>query len=144
MNVKLKSGLILVSTLILGMILGSVITGSILRNRVFDRMDALRTERGFVDRIERIIQPDENQREKVNQILSRHFNRMEKIGAEMHKNFTALNDSLIQDLSEVLRPDQLEHFKSRMERMRKFGPPRGRPDHRKHMRDRDTDKDGSI
>jgi hypothetical protein len=143
MNVKLKSGLILVSTLILGMILGSVITGSILRNRVFDRMETLRTERGFVDRIERMIRPDEDQREQVHQILSRHFDRMKEIGTRMHKNFEAMNDSLLQDLNKVLRPEQLERFKSRMERMRRFGPP-GRPGHKKPARDRIKERKDSI
>ena len=121
MNIKLKSGILIVSTLIIGMILGSVITGAVLRNRMFDRMDDLRTERGFKDRIERIIRPDEDQRERVNQILARHFERMEKIGFQMRRNFKVMNDSLIQDLSQVLRPEQLERFKERMEKMRRFG-----------------------
>ncbi len=61
MNVKYKSILIISATLIIGMILGSVITASFLKNRAFNRIAEWRNERGFVNRIERIIQPDKEQ-----------------------------------------------------------------------------------
>jgi hypothetical protein len=143
MNVKLKSGIILTATLILGMVLGSLITGKVMRNRVYDRLEALRTERGFVDRIERLIRPDDHQREEVNRILSRHFGRMREVGKQMHEEFDAINDSLVQDLSQVLRPEQLERFKKRLKKMRRFGPP-GRPGHRKPMRDKRENSEENL
>ena len=126
MNVKLKSILVISATLIIGMILGSLITATFLKNRAFDRIADWRTERGFVQRIEGIIQPDDTQKEPIKQILIRHFEKMHKLGEKIRFNFEAMNDSLIKDLEPVLRPDQIARFKQRMERMKRFGGPPGR------------------
>ncbi len=126
MNVKFKSILVISTTLIIGMILGSLITATFLKNRAFDRIADWRTERGFVQRIERIIQPDESQKEQINKILIRHFEKMHELGEKIRFNFEAMNDSLIKDLEPVLRPDQITRFKQRMERMKRFGGPPGR------------------
>jgi len=126
MNVKLKSILVISATLIIGMILGSLITATFIKNRAFDRIADWRTERGFVQRIERIIQPDDTQKEQIKQILIRHFEKMHKLGEKMRLNFGAMNDSLIKALEPVLRPDQITRFKQKMERMKRFGGPPGR------------------
>ena len=135
MNVKLKSTIVIVSTLLIGMVLGSVITAAFIKNRTFDRIAELRNERGFVKRIERLIQPDEEQKEQVRGILVRHFDKMHVLGEEMRINFKAMNDSLIKDLGPILHPEQIERFKKRMERMKRFGGPPGKP-HRPPFRDR--------
>jgi len=112
------------------MILGSIITGAVLKNRVINRMADLRTERGFIHRIERIIEPDESQKEIVHDILTRHFDKIHQFGENMRKNFESQGDSLFKELENVLRPEQLGRFKERMDRMRKFGkPPRSRRGH---------------
>lgn len=126
MNVKLKSILVISATLIIGMILGSLITAAFIKNRAFDRIADWRTERGFVQRIERIIQPDDAQKEQIKHILIRHFEKMHELGEKMRFNFEARSDSLIKDLEPVLRPDQITRFKERMERMKRFGGPPGR------------------
>jgi hypothetical protein len=135
MNVKLKSTIVIVSTLIIGMVLGSVITAAFIKNRAFDRIAELRHERGFVNRIERLIQPEEEQKEKVREILALHFDKMHVLGEEMRINFKAMNDSLIKDLEPILHPEQIERFKKRMERMKRFEGPPGKP-HRPPFRDR--------
>jgi len=135
MKVKTKSVIVIVSTLIIGMILGSVITAAFIKNRAFDRMAELRNERGFVRRIERIIQPDENQEQKVREILGKHFEKMHQLGEEMRITFKTMNDSLIKDLEPILHPEQIERFKKRMERMKRFGGPPGKP-HGPPFRDR--------
>jgi hypothetical protein len=135
MNVKLKSAIVIMSTLIIGMVLGSVITAAFMKNRAFDRIAEMRNERGFVNRIERLIQPDEQQKEKVREILARHFEKMHQMGEEMRITFKSMNDSLIKDLEPILNPEQIERFKTRMERMKRFGGPPGKP-HRPPFRDR--------
>jgi hypothetical protein len=135
MNVKLKSIIVIVSTLLIGMVLGSVITAAFVKNRAFDRIAEMRNERGFVKRIERLIQPDEDQKEKVREILVEHFDKMHLLGEEMRITFKTMNDSLIKDLEPILHPEQIERFKKRMERMKRFGGPPGKP-HRPPFRDR--------
>ena len=133
MNVKTKSILVISGTLIIGMILGSLITAAYLKNRAFDRIADWRSERGFVQRIERIIQPDEAQQEPVRQILMRHFSKMDQLGEQMRGNFEAMNDSLIKELETVLTPEQISRFKKKMERMKRPG--RHRRPHGKPMRE---------
>jgi hypothetical protein len=135
MNVKLKSIIVIVSTLLIGMVLGSVITAAFVKNRAFDRIAEMRNERGFVKRIERLIQPDEDQKEKVREILVEHFDKMRQLGEEMRITFKTMNDSLIKDLEPILHPEQIERFKKRMERMKRFGGPPGKP-HGPPFRDR--------
>ncbi len=53
----------------------------------------------------------------------------------MRINFKTMNDSLLQELEPVLRPDQLERFKRRMDRMKRFDGPPGKP-RRPPFRDR--------
>jgi hypothetical protein len=132
---KWKSILIIAGTLIIGIIIGSLFTATFLKNRAFDRIAELRQERGFVQRIERIIKPDADQEKQVQQILTNHFDRMRRMGEEMRLNFKAANDSLIKELEPVLRPEQLERFKRRLERMKRFGGPPG-PPHRPPHRDK--------
>ena len=127
MNTRTKSSLVIIGTLLIGMVLGAVITGAVMRNRVFDRMERLRTVEGFRHRMERIIQPDEDQRAKVNEILEEHFSRMHRLGEVMRQDFETRNDSLYQELEVVLRPDQIERLKQRMKKLRRFAPPGGRP-----------------
>lgn len=126
MNVKLKSTIVIVATLLIGMVLGSVITAAFVKNRAFDRIAEMRNERGFVKRIERIIQPDDDQKEKVREILVEHFEKMHQLGEEMRITFKTMNDSLIKDLEPILHPEQIERFKKRMERMKRFGGPPGK------------------
>lgn len=141
MNTKTKSSLVIIGTLLIGMVLGSVITGAVMRNRVFDRMERLRTMDGFRHRMEKIIQPDEDQRAKVHEILKEHFSRMQRLGETMRQDFEARNDSLYKELDEVLRPDQIERLKDRMKRLRRFAPPGGdhRPPHDRPPRHDDED-----
>ena len=135
MNVKLKSTIVIVSTLLIGMVLGSVITAAFVKNRAFDRIAEMRNERGFVKRIERLIQPDEEQKEKVREILVKHFDKMHQLVEEMRITFKTMNYSLIKDLKPILHPEQIERFKKRMERMKRFEGPPGKP-HRPPFRDR--------
>ena len=135
MNVKLKSTIVIVSTLLIGMVLGSVITAAFVKNRAFDRIAEMRNERGFVKRIERLIQPDEDQKEKVREILVKHFDKMHQLGEEMRITFKTMNDSLIKDLEPILHSEQIERFKKRMKRMKRFEGPPGKP-HRPPFRDR--------
>ena len=123
MNIHVKTSLILIVTLLIGMILGALLGGALLRSRVKDRAARIRTPHGFANRMERIIQPDESQREAVREILLRHADRF----SQFHDQFAALADSLKKDLDPILTEEQ----KLRLERMiyaprRMHRPERGR------------------
>jgi len=74
MNLKVKSSLIIIVTFILGLVLGIILTNFFFRPpTMIDRIAELRSPQGFAERYERIIDPSESQKEKIQHILQLHF-----------------------------------------------------------------------
>lgn len=124
MNIKVKTVSILVFTLVIGMVLGALIHGAVMRNRFKQTAFRMRTQWGFVERMERVIQPDDSQREEMRKILRKHFQKMNQFQAEM----SVIMDSLRIELEPILTKEQ----KERLERGplqpggRRLGPPFGK------------------
>ena len=94
------------------MILGSVITFTFMkrsRPRI-DRIASLRTEHGFIERFERIVQPDGQQKEQLRNILQKHFDKMQEAGTRYRTHFFTLTDSLKKDIEPILTPKQKERL----------------------------------
>lgn len=106
MNARTRSTVILVGTLILGMLLGALLTNLYFERRV-GRMKALRTEEGFIRTYEDVIRPDEGpQKEKVREILRRSAPRFQRTFEEHRSEFRRMVDSLHAELNPLLTPDQ--------------------------------------
>jgi hypothetical protein len=140
MKTRTKTILIITVTLIIGMIVGSVLTGTILRSYRFrDRIAHMRTQEGFVARFERIIKPNQVQKDKVHEILLEHFGRMESTSSKFFTQMKILQDTLNMHIEPILTPEQKKRWYKFHERFkdRRFLPPR-RPAHkRKSKGDRD-------
>ena len=132
MNTRIKTTLVIVITLVIGMIIGALIHGAVMRNRYRQIAFRMRTNEGFMRRMERVIQPDESQRKALRAVLEKHFQRMSEFGA----GFQSMMDSLKNELDLILTEEQRE----RLERGplgrggRRFdrpfgGKPRGRRNH---------------
>ena len=122
MELKYKSSLIIILTLLIGMILGSVITFTFMkrsRPRI-DRIASLRTQHGFIERFERIVQPDGQQREQLRIILQKHFDRMQDVGAQYRIHFFSLTDSLKKDIEPILTSEQKERLEGHLKRFKEF------------------------
>jgi hypothetical protein len=140
MKTRTKTILIITTTLIIGMIVGSVLTGTILRSyRLRDRIEHMRTPEGFVSRFERIIKPDEQQRDKVHEILLEHFGRMESTSSRFFDQMKTLQDTLNMQLEPILTPEQKKRWHRFHERFkdRKFPHPRRPRSKRKGRADAD-------
>ena len=124
MNLKVKSSLIIIVTFIIGLVLGIIITKSFFRPpKMIDRITELRKQEGFMKRFEKIIDPDESQKEKIKFILQNHFERMHNQSLEFRDRFMNLNDSLRADLDPILNDEQKERLDKMKERMREHGKP---------------------
>jgi len=123
MKMETKTVLIVLSTLIIGMIVGALITGAITRHRI-GRFTSMREPGRLSTHVERIIDPDESQREVVREILRKHSERFLEIHSQFEGEMLALRDSLKKDLDPILTDEQ----KERLERAPK--PPRHLRDHR--------------
>ena len=119
MNDRTKSALLIVATLVIGMVLGSLVTGAI-ANR---RLDSLAEARGrmssfFVDAIE---PESEEQAEAIRSVLDGAAPRFKEIFEATRGEMKRLSDSVMVELDPILTDEQKERLEKRM----RFGP--GRP-----------------
>ncbi len=122
MKMGTKTILVILITLIIGMIIGVLISGAFARHRS-GRFMSMREPGRLGAHVERIIDPDESQREAVRAILQRHSEQFLKIHSRFEGEMLALRDSLKKDLDPILTEEQ----KARLERgPRHPGPFRGK------------------
>jgi cytosine/adenosine deaminase-related metal-dependent hydrolase len=127
MTARVKSSLLLVATLLIGMVLGALLNARLAEQRL-ERIASLRSARGFSAFIERSIEyRDEAQREAVRAILDRAGARMTAHMEETRREVRALFDSTRAELSTVLTEEQLEQLEQRLEMGRQNRRPRGGP-----------------
>jgi len=119
MKAKAKSFIILIVTFILGIVLGIVISNTFMRSDYRKKVDRLRTPEGFVGLYERIIQPEEAQRDTLQFILRNHFEKIKEQGENSFRTFHALEDSLYIALAPVLTDEQNQRLKDHREHIKK-------------------------
>ena len=123
MTDRTKSVLLIVATLVIGMVLGSLVTGAI-ANR---RLDSLAEARGrmsafFVDAIE---PESEEQAEAIREVLDGAAPRFKEIFEATRGEMKRLSDSVMAELDPILTDEQKERLEKRMQ-LRLRRPPRGR------------------
>lgn len=114
---RLKPALALLGTFLLGMLVGALILSALTRHRV-ERIRAMRTPAGFVERMERVIQPEsEAQRAAIRPLL-------EEAGADVHRITRSSRQELRATLRELradLAPLLTEEQQARLARRGGFG-----------------------
>ena len=126
MNLKVKSSLIIIFTLIIGMLLGGVIVATFLkRDGMRDRIAEFRKPDGFRKRFERLIEPDSSQQKIIREILGKHFMRVEKTSMDFRERMKVLNDSLRMEMEPILTEEQKEKLMRRLQRLHRWGPKPG-------------------
>jgi hypothetical protein len=125
---RTKSALLLAAVLALGMVLGGLITGTVVDRRL-TRIEALRTSRGLAFMLEEVVRPrDEEQRSAfralVDSATPRYAEVFESTGAELR----ALNDSVVAAVRPMLDENQAKRLEEylTMRRDGRFGR-RGEP-----------------
>ncbi len=120
MRIETRSALILLATLLIGALLGALITGALAQRRI-SRVAEMR-ERGFRMHIERIIEPrDEEQREAIRAVLEVAAQRNQEI---MRGARERLGDQLRQmreELLPLLDEEQRQRLESAAEGFRRGG-----------------------
>ncbi len=134
MNTKLKYTLAFVVVLLIGFVLGFLVSGRLIHDRV-NRMQKYYTPKGFRYEIRRVLRPTPEQWQKMRPVLEKYArkNRENMINFRQHQ--LQFMKNLHHDLSPFLTPQQADRLK-RME-MRRFRmmqnkrmmhrPPPGRP-----------------
>ena len=123
MTIHVKTALILLATMVLGIVLGVLISGAFLRHPMRPEREEALSEL-FVSRFERLIEPDEAQRDTVRAILQSYSRRFIEMHDKHHAEMAALMDSMNVDLSPILTEEQRRRVAEHTERRHRFmGPP---------------------
>jgi hypothetical protein len=122
MSATVKSAILLVSTLALGVVLGMVGQGFLSRQRA-RHQEELRTPPGFVDLVEEVIQPRPEQRAAVRARLQVAAVRYDSVITQASARIDLVLDSMKASLAPILDERQRE----RLARMTRVPDPHRRP-----------------
>lgn len=109
MNKKLKILSILILTLLIGVIIGFLISGRITSHRI-ESMKSNYKETGFGKEIMRIIKPTQEQRQLIAPIFRQYAQKNRELMGTMHEEQMLVFDELKESLKEVLDDDQIERL----------------------------------
>ncbi len=116
MNIKTKTTLIIILTLIIGIAVGAFLNRAFIQHRikkVFSRMDP----KHMVSFYEHIIQPEEKQSKQLRHILDEYAKRIAEIRKSTQEQLRITNEFFMEEMDRLLTPEQ----KKRMRESRGFG-----------------------
>jgi hypothetical protein len=129
MNIKIKTTLIILITFIIGMVAGSMITQAFLKYRM-KKILSMNMPAGFADHFERIIEPTDEQRKALREILYKYGEKLSKMREKIRQEFLPINKAMEEELDAVLTPGQKKRLEERFSRHAPggfFRPPKDRP-----------------
>ncbi|MEM7368788.1 MAG: hypothetical protein AAF587_09290 [Bacteroidota bacterium] len=134
MNPKYKSLLLLLTTLFIGIIIGMLVSGWMVKKRIQDMRSGIEVKKNFIERLEHQVDFSEEKWEQIRPIMEEHFERMGEIRKTMRYGIRLEKDSLHNALEQQLSEDEIDHIFQQMWRMgpagRGKGPRRGGRDSR--------------
>jgi hypothetical protein len=122
MNAKIKSSILIIIVLLIGIAIGFEISEISIRHR-FYKLDAFRESRGFIQMFEGIIKPDSIQKPVVDSILTKYHDQMDKIAKYGMQEVSSQMDSMKSDLSKILDKDKKMRLEDEMTKMKRQPPP---------------------
>ena len=129
MNARAKSALVLLATLLIGMVLGALLFGTVQRQRFQHALRLARPDR-FTASVEQVIRPvDDAQRQAVRRVLQEFDTQIRADRQEKSQHMRAQLDSLQSRLSSLLDETQLARLREHIVRHRRAlrRPPKGMP-----------------
>jgi hypothetical protein len=127
---KTRLILAIILTLIIGFVLG-MLTSAQIRYHRLRPMRMYFSDDHFRDGFYKIIQPDDKQREKIDQILNKYIKLNEDVQDNFRKELNSNFESMKKELDQNLTSDQIARLKAMDERRRammKEGMRKHRPD----------------
>ena len=122
MTASTKSALMLFSTLLIGMLLGSLITGAV-NNRRMRSLAEMRSARGLAYFLEDVVEPESaEQREAIRAVQDEAAPKCSVVMLASSERMRALTDSVLAELDPLLTEEQ----RARLEERMRIGP-RGAP-----------------
>ena len=124
MNLQLKNSLILTGTLVLGIIIGVLVSGRIMQSKVTNYKNFY-TEQGFNRQIMRVIKPTDKQKELLKPIFLNQARKNQSLFKECQQRHHELMEGFRAELKNYLTSEQmqrLDHMEKRMRNRNEFHP----------------------
>ncbi len=115
MTTRSKTTFIILGTLIIGIVVGSLGSG-MLRERRVEKFDRMRPQQRFVEVMENIIKPDKAQREEIEKVLEKRFEHIAQIRERHELEMMSAFDSLRVELNALLTAEQLKRLEDHFEK----------------------------
>ena len=119
MNTKLKYTLAFVVVLLIGFVLGFLVSGRLIHDRV-NRMQKYYTPKGFRYEMRRVLRPTPEQIKKMRPVLEKYARRNRENMMDFRQRQAELLQNLFRDLKPFLTPQQVERLKRVEERRMRF------------------------
>jgi Spy/CpxP family protein refolding chaperone len=115
MKNKTKTSIILLSTLLIGILIGALISGSF-RYRRAHQIDKMSHQEKFLKGMENIIKPDEEQKKKIDKVLKQRYAQIAEIREKHMDEMMDILDSLKQDMNKILTEEQRQRLEENLKR----------------------------
>jgi len=118
MNVKTKAASLLILVFIIGMFIGSLVTGAVQRRR-FREINSMRGPAGIERLIERTVKPDDDQRVKLRPIIDKYSQKIFDIREINRSQMDLFIDSLRIEVTPILTAEQIEALERARQEMQR-------------------------
>ena len=112
MNIKIKTTLIILITFIIGMVAGSMITQVYLKYRM-KKILSMNMPAGFAAHFERIIEPTDEQRKALREILYKYGEKISEMRQKIRQEFLPINQAMQEEMDSILTPEQKQRLEKR-------------------------------
>ena len=118
MNMKIKTTIVIIITLLFGIVFGALLNRTFTHRRIRKAFDAVNPDR-FTMILERAIEPTDEQKKQIREILQSHAKQVEELRKKAMEGMETSLQALKKELDSVLTAEQ----KERLEEMMKERPP---------------------
>ncbi len=130
MNMKVKTTIVIIITLIFGIVLGAMLNRVLMFQRIRRAFDAVNPSR-FTMILERAIGPTAEQKKQIREILQKHAKDISDLRKNLRDGMQSSIQSLQNELDSVLTPKQKKRLEKMMKERRPWMRREGKPRHRR-------------
>jgi Spy/CpxP family protein refolding chaperone len=112
MNIKTKTTLVIVFTLITGILIGALLYRALLQNRV-QHVFSMRNPNAFVQSYLETIKPNPGQEKQIKAILKRNGDQMAEIRSKSREDLEISMATMLSELESVLTPEQIQRIEEK-------------------------------
>ena len=126
MNMKVRTTIVIIITLIFGIVLGAMLNRTFTHQRIKRAFDTVNPNR-FTMILERAIDPTEKQKKQIREILQNHTNQVEELRKNAMEGMQTSLQSLKKELDSVLTTEQKERLEKMIGELRPWARRDGKP-----------------